>query len=891
MRYIYRLSVSCLLTIACAAAAAQGPTIDPTAQIQWNLGSGNGSPGSNGINCTQNGSYTTFPYGAQWGQTYTDSTGNVQYTCGSSGWFKTAGATSPGGPNGSIQYNNGGNLGGYGLLTNNNMVIPGDIVTAGGYYPASTQASLDGPVVYDTFLQPDGTTLSGLTAQSGNSVWTVNPYNAQIIGQHVVSQTPISGNAYYATLANTSTVGGTWQPVQVIWSTFKMCPNVDGVPEQDGQIAGTMIASHDGGGIAHGIIHYEIGPTTWTLVDSLTGPSGFYPVMSGINKLKVDCATDYYTEMDISTANNTVSIRTPSGQWFTATDANISTIAPLSGVWEASNSSAPGGPLMQWGSVGMGGPPQMDKSSATRASQADVSDLQGLGTYFNEFHPYPTITIPNAAGGGGHGTYRIAIQDVAAGGGYYINAREMTLTAGNGLTSEGVRFHFSASASNSSPVLLSMDQVWGSTSLVSGITVSEDGAGNAALDFTLGGSADTYATSIYLSGYGVLTPETAFPLGAIPYASASGVTQLTAASGGVLGSGTGTVIISGFNGGGQVAQWTATITSSGSWSGATFALNNTGYNFASAPTAAVCTNGTVTCSGPISVTTALGTAQGGQSAQTLVVSAPNFAETLTGCSGQYCSIMLATPVAGGNSISVRADLNANSGAGNQNLGLVLTGSNSACSVAQIYNTSNGIFNKVQCSWQAGSPYARIDLYQQSAATSVILTGSIWGQYAITTPTVQASPLSGGSTIYNLTVGAPTVPLTQLATQAADTVVMNAGGGVTAPTAVALATNCGTAQNYNNSVHSWNCSAKNNPLTSATGGAGTGAVTCLTATCTILSGSYSVAGGTFVTGNLLVLVWPTTTTAYKCWATAELQWRDNQLCYWTFGGYGYRHDDH
>jgi hypothetical protein len=56
---------------------------------------------------------------------------------------------------------------------------------------------------------------------------------------------------------------------------------------------------------------------------------------------------------------------------------------------------------------------------------------------------------------------------------------------------------------------------------------------------------------------------------------------------------------------------------------------------------------------------------------------------------------------------------------------------------------------------------------------------------------------------------------------------------------------------------------NGAVSSATGGSGTGTVTCLTASCTNVSGSYSVSGGTFTTGNLLVLVWPTTTTAYKC----------------------------
>jgi len=59
----------------------------------------------------------------------------------------------------------------------------------------------------------------------------------------------------------------------------------------------------------------------------------------------------------------------------------------------------------------------------------------------------------------------------------------------------------------------------------------------------------------------------------------------------------------------------------------------------------------------------------------------------------------------------------------------------------------------------------------------------------------------------------------------------------------------------------------NPITSATGGIGTtGTPTCLTATCTNLRGTYSVAGGTFTTGTFLTLVWPTTTTAYVCTAT-------------------------
>lgn len=58
----------------------------------------------------------------------------------------------------------------------------------------------------------------------------------------------------------------------------------------------------------------------------------------------------------------------------------------------------------------------------------------------------------------------------------------------------------------------------------------------------------------------------------------------------------------------------------------------------------------------------------------------------------------------------------------------------------------------------------------------------------------------------------------------------------------------------------------NPITSATGGSGTGTVACASAACTNLRGNYTVAGGTFATGTLLALVWPTTTNAYVCSAT-------------------------
>jgi lysophospholipase L1-like esterase len=64
--------------------------IDPTYQIKWNLLSGSGAPS---ITCTQNGNYTVYPYGAEWGQSYQDTTNNVEYKCTTSGWVNNLPAT------------------------------------------------------------------------------------------------------------------------------------------------------------------------------------------------------------------------------------------------------------------------------------------------------------------------------------------------------------------------------------------------------------------------------------------------------------------------------------------------------------------------------------------------------------------------------------------------------------------------------------------------------------------------------------------------------------------------------------------------------------------------------------------------------------------------------
>ena len=96
--------------------------IDPTYQIQWNLLSGSGAPS---ISCTQNGNYTVYPYGAEWGQSYQDTTNNVEYKCTASGWVKnlpTTGGTLTGALNGTSATFSGGVAAGT-AVTAPNLVV------------------------------------------------------------------------------------------------------------------------------------------------------------------------------------------------------------------------------------------------------------------------------------------------------------------------------------------------------------------------------------------------------------------------------------------------------------------------------------------------------------------------------------------------------------------------------------------------------------------------------------------------------------------------------------------------------------------------------------------------------------------------------------------------
>ena len=99
-----------------------------------------------------------------------------------------------------------------------------------------------------------------------------------------------------------------------------------------------------------------------------------------------------------------------------------------------------------------------------------------------------------------------------------------------------------------------------------------------------------------------------------------------------------------------------------------------------------------------------------------------------------------------------------------------------------------------------------------------------------------SPSISGLTVTGSLTATGLVPLIALATQAADTVDMNATGGSASPTAVAMPTCTSGADLYNTSTHSWSCVSTAGAVSSVN--TLTGAVVIEAAT----AGQLAISGG-------------------------------------------------
>lgn len=169
-----RLLLAVLLV---AAGAARAQSIDPSYQIQWPQVTGNGAP--TGLCASPN-------YGAP----YTDITNNVQYHCGSAGWFSNSGGgnTTSSMTSDYIPKATGANAIGNSSLQDNGTTVSTPEPIVGGASVSTTPGSVNG------FLDlPSVGTLPGAPAANTvriTSPNTVTPYVIVLPGTAPTSTAP-----------------------------------------------------------------------------------------------------------------------------------------------------------------------------------------------------------------------------------------------------------------------------------------------------------------------------------------------------------------------------------------------------------------------------------------------------------------------------------------------------------------------------------------------------------------------------------------------------------------------------------------------------------------------------------------------------------------------------
>jgi hypothetical protein len=391
---------------------------------------------------------------------------------------------------------------------------------------SSQQSILSGPLVFDHFIHTDSTALNGLTAESGNSTWSVGGSGgstiASISGTRLINNVAASlGYGFYASLGNSSTIGGALQPVTEVGVVYYLCPSTAGT-YNPGQQGGALMAN-DAVGDIQNMLHVTFGPEGWVLTKFVGGVTT--PLLTNIYPAEPpDCITPRQMVMRINTAAGTVMVVDPTGASQSATDSDITnTIKPVSGTWEIV--SATNYVTTQIGEVWMG--KSLAEKYASQGLSATSSDVGALqGTWGTSRYVYPSITIPNAAGGGGTGWYRIASGATQLGSedliGTFIISAYVPGTGGQVLT---FRAASPLGAGYSNTVVLD-NELTGATP-IDQVRVSNDGSANVGLDIHLNATYTTSAITINMLGVGILTPATAFPVGATAYTNSTVLSTTT----------------------------------------------------------------------------------------------------------------------------------------------------------------------------------------------------------------------------------------------------------------------------------------------------------------------------------------------------------------------------
>lgn len=465
------------------------------------------------------------------------------------------GATGPQGPPGTaaaagtanqVQVNNGSNQMGAVPVTIDaagNVVTPGTVL-ANGFYTASQQANSAGtPVIYDHFIHADGTALNGLATESGNSTWTISGAQASCAtisgGTYLQSVGTGCGNEsnanFYAFFPNTSTVGGTPQYTTNGVATFRMCAPTSGSLTPTLGV-GTLIAENDGGLVD--AVHLQFDSVSYhlTLKEGAT-----FLTIADVNynggRLIDDCSTVYAVGMNVDVANHTVTVTGPDGQvntWqgansaaagYVASLADLSTSGPVTPkYWALQEWPRPNGDYLNWKSIAVGGPSEAvaQAGQGWAAPAAVMGSL--LGSAGNRTH-HQIFALPAQTSPGAITNYKIAdcSRTYGAGGGYPFNSTlNITANASYGMqVFELIAEENGTSAAGS--VVLKQVRDSGGT-LITGASLSNDGAGNCSLILTESQTASTYAVTLDVQAKGYLSLLTPPVSGAAALANASTLT-------------------------------------------------------------------------------------------------------------------------------------------------------------------------------------------------------------------------------------------------------------------------------------------------------------------------------------------------------------------------------
>lgn len=199
---------------------AHGQQIDPSYQVNWPTITGSGAPV---FPCT-----TT-----NYGEPYTDTTNNVQYHCGSAGWFSNSGGgnTTSSMTSGYVPKATGANSIGNSSLQDNGVTVSTPEPVVGASFsaaPGTTNAVLDLPSVGTLPGQPAANTVRVTSPNSTTSYVLVYP------GTY-----PTSGNPFMS-CSNANPSICTWASNSVNWSS----PGAIGATTPNAGTFTTLSAQH-----------------------------------------------------------------------------------------------------------------------------------------------------------------------------------------------------------------------------------------------------------------------------------------------------------------------------------------------------------------------------------------------------------------------------------------------------------------------------------------------------------------------------------------------------------------------------------------------------------------------------------------------------------------------